>query len=200
MKGSTLTRNVLNTLEDCVQLSCKLITDSETGISHEDCGQQALRNTHRCQRTRGSHPVRLHVESRHLAFASVVSALGKITVAGPVEEMHTKLSPVHGTTPERGSPAKTFTATSGSCVGSDAHHLTTLPEGNCNISKRFVIPFVVDVVDRMALLDIQPPGDVNTLTGTAVSSTGKTTAASPSEETHVNILLCLATTGSSAEL
>ena len=177
----------------------KLNTDSETGISHEDCAQQALRNTRRCQRTRGSHPVSLHVESRHLAFASVVSALGKITVAGSVEEMHTRISPVHGTTPERGSP-KPFTATSGSCVGFDAHHLTTSPEGNCNITKRNVIPFDVDVVDRMALLDIEPPGDVNTLTGNAVSATGKTTVATPSEEIHDNILLCLASTGSSAEL
>ena len=148
----------------------------------------------------GSHLVRLYVESRHLAFASVVSALGKITVAGPVEEMLTKISPVFETPPERGSPAKTFTATSGSCVDSDAHHLKTLPEGICNISNRIVIPFVVDVVDRMALLDIEPPGDVNTLTGTAVSATGKTTIATPSEEIRDNILLCLATTGSSAEL
>ena len=148
----------------------------------------------------GGHPVRLHVESRHLAFAAVVSALGKITVAGSVEEMLSKISSVFETTPERGSPAKTFTATSGSCVDSDAHHLKTSPEGICNISNRIVIPFVVDVVDRMALLDIEPTGDVNTLTGTAVSATGKTTAATPSEETHDNILLCLATTGSSAEL
>ena len=135
----------------------------------------------------GSHPVRLHVESRHLAFASVVSALGKITVAGSVEEMLSKISSVFETTPERGSPARTFTATSGSCVDSYAHHLKTLPEGICNISNRIIIPFVVDVVDRMALLDIEPTGDV------------KTTAATPSEETHDNMLLCLATTGSSAE-
>ena len=54
----------------------------------------------------------------------------------------------------------------------------------------------MDVVDRVALLDIEPPGDVNTLTGTAVSATGKTTVATPSEEIHDNILLCLATTGS----
>ena len=174
-----------------MQLSCKLHTDGENEISHEDCAQQAYT---------GSHPVRLHAESRHLAFASVVSTLGKITVAGSVEEMLAKISPVFETTPERGSPARTFTATSGSYIDFDAHHLTTSPEGNCNISKRIVIPFVVDVVDRMALLDIEPTGDVNTLTGTAVSATGKTTAATPSEETHDNILLCLATAGSSAEL
>ena len=81
----------------------------------------------------GSLPVRLHVESRHLALASMVSELGKITVAGSVEEMLTKISLVFETPPERGSPAKTFTATSGSCVGSDAHHLTPSPEGMRNI-------------------------------------------------------------------
>ena len=136
MKGSTLTRERGISHEDCVQLSCKPNTDSETGISHEDCAQQALRNTQRCQRTRGGHPVRLHVESRHLAFASVVSALGKITVAGPVEEMHTKLSPVHGdNTWGRFTSEDVPLPPSGSCVGSDAHHLKTSPEGNCNISK-----------------------------------------------------------------
>ena len=143
----------------------------------------------------GSHPVRLHAESRHLDFASVVSALGTITVAGSVEEMLSKISSVFETTPERGSPAKTFTATSGSCVDSDAHHLKTLPQGICNISNRIVIPFVVDVVDRMALLDIEPTGVVNTLTGTAVSATGKTTAAILLEDTCNNMFLRCTTTG-----